>query len=305
MTKVINKPKYMMFDDIISFVINGRSYAVGKSHPRRQEIIELIEDPSYDFTDEECLKLVNFFDEIIQGLTAISSHVEKLPTGFSYRGKPVHQNLLRLIVAETKKANPQYSPYLKFLDNLEANPSEKAREALYSWMSNFPNESNADSFPITHDGKMVMYRNLSRLPRTKALASDLRGDILVDGEQLGHGVEIYPGSIIRKGPLLKELMAGKSPEYTETYASVFWVEINPKDFTHFDHNFGLAYATKFQIGELVTDFNGSPMDNGLWAGWSDNELDRWNELGLPAGDIENFENEWITFELALRLKGRL
>lgn len=145
-----NKPEvaYIITNDgNISLTYNGRAHSIGKSHEYYDAIVEVLNANK------------NF--HLLEHLLDVPETIKKNVTGVSvnqfgeivYNGNILHNSVSRRIMDFIQKGLP-YKPLITFLDNLMQNPSKRAVDELYNFLSH-------NGLPITSDGCFMAYKGLT------------------------------------------------------------------------------------------------------------------------------------------------
>lgn len=133
----------------ISAVVKGRSYVVEKDHPNYKDIKKAVNEKNVDvflslFSVEKAI--VDFTD----GQISVRNGV------LFYAGKPVHNSLADRIL-DTMRQGFEASGLLRFLDNLMQNPSKRAVEELYPFLTR---KAHYEALPVTEDGCFLAYKSV-------------------------------------------------------------------------------------------------------------------------------------------------
>lgn len=135
----------------LSLVIAGKAFNIEQTHPNYQSVVTALKSKQYDD-----------IPDLIDQQTAVKKYVEQNSAGdvtvdvhagvVNYRGEEVHNSVTEHII---KMMHDGFSvePLVRFLDNLMQNPSKKAIDELYRWMT-------ANGITITEDGHILAYKRV-------------------------------------------------------------------------------------------------------------------------------------------------
>jgi hypothetical protein len=127
----------------ITLTIGGDIHTIGTDHVNYKRITHALGEGEYGDL-EGLIDAVSSIEEI-GGVTVKDGEVY-------YQGQPTHDVVSRRIVQFMQEGLP-YEPLMRFMDNLMANPSQRSREELYSFLEN-------QGMPITDDGCFVAYKGI-------------------------------------------------------------------------------------------------------------------------------------------------
>lgn len=146
----------------MNVTINGIPYAVGLDHPSYTEIkTALTEAVPEDLLDED---FADYLLDQIDISKAVSTFVnsgssdtvkaEVVNGQVMVNGRPL-SNVLTDRILELKSKGFRYIPMLRFLENLELNPSFNSREQLMGFLEHM-------FLPITEDGCFMAYKSVTQ-----------------------------------------------------------------------------------------------------------------------------------------------
>lgn len=134
---------YILTDDTLTIVIGTKAY----SAPANPELRKAIANP--DTTADEMLDIVNRAQGIVnfmQGEIALKNGV------LFYRERPLDNNLTAKILEFMEAGEPELAkPLINFLENVMENPSYRAAQGLYEWVSK-------SGLPISEDGYILAWK---------------------------------------------------------------------------------------------------------------------------------------------------
>lgn len=158
----------------MTILLQGELEPITGDHPNFNKILELVRDQDFGDTQSEIETLAN----LISSAKSISEHFEKVSTQVAihnghvlFEGREVHDTLTNQILRFYQEGNEDFKPLVRFLENLNQNPSEHSKEHLYRWLS-------VHEIPVTKEGYFVAYKGVNQ-----DLTSIHAGDGIVDGKQ--------------------------------------------------------------------------------------------------------------------------
>lgn len=151
---------YMFLDKQLTLVLDGHPHEIDPGHPRFKDIVSRMQRPEGETAAEEgarCDALRSLVQDDRMDLRELAAVIGmddiKVEHGVvMVRGKGLHNSLTKRIL-ELKKAGLPYDGFVRFLVNLEQNPSESSREALYDFLEQ-------GRFPLTEDGCFLGYKGV-------------------------------------------------------------------------------------------------------------------------------------------------
>jgi hypothetical protein len=138
---------YLLSDTSLAVVIDGAPQIIPVSHPSFKEILELVTDPVSSVLD-------------IQALLDIGKSIETFTSGrisaanrvVNYDGHPLNTSLTRRIIQLMEEGKDDLiSPLVAFLDRVMQNPSHRAVNGLFDWVSK-------SGMPITEEGMILAWK---------------------------------------------------------------------------------------------------------------------------------------------------
>lgn len=248
---------FIVTNDTISVIVNGKSYLVEKKSPHAGAILSALVDDSPDEVLIQVLDLATAVKKYAQGNIEIEGDTLK------YKGEVVHNCVVTRIQEFMRRGLP-FEPLLRFLEKLMANPSRNSREQLYQFLEH-------KHLPVTTDGDFLAYKGVQS-DFWSCRAGDAK---LVQGRTNDQG-QVFNGigevlevarSYVDDNPnnhCSHGLHVG-SYEYASTYASnVVIVKCNPADVVSVptDCSFQKVRTAKYTVlcasagplgGELIQD----------------------------------------------------
>lgn len=166
---------YVYISGLLSITVFGKTYDVNTTHPKYEEILKLIREPTSvhrfgilgdtDATHEarehdKAMRLLELLEaklsnNILQVATsALGFDDVKYEHGIVYvRGLPMRSSLADRIVQMAENDVP-FEPLIRFMVNLDANPSAESRDALFDFL-------DQGHFPLTDDGCFLAYKGVT------------------------------------------------------------------------------------------------------------------------------------------------
>ena len=124
---------------------DGKPFELDNTHPTFDELCEALLNKEWASISQ----LINEAENIAwvtEGLVKVTK------LGVTYNGEAVHSSLTTRIM-DMAKAGKDINYLLKFMDNLQQNPSQHAKERFYDWLQD-------NDLPITDDGCCLAYKYL-------------------------------------------------------------------------------------------------------------------------------------------------
>ncbi len=136
---------HIITDKSISVFISGEQKTITSSHPSFKGVKEAIKN-----NDEEKVKELFNVKRRIESFG--QGHVKFENGAVVYKGKALN-NYLTMKIVQLQKEGFDINPLLNFVNNIQDNPSYKAREELYQFLE-------FGKMPITEDGHFVAYKKV-------------------------------------------------------------------------------------------------------------------------------------------------
>ena len=142
----------ILSDSTLSVIINNEVHQVDRSHPAWEEIKSALNDES--MTDSELIALMSPGEYIRDTLQNSSTTFIDSRDGVLYYGEePVH-SALGLKVIDMIREGFDIKPWIKFAENVYANPFKQSRDELYTFLEKA-------NLPITDDGCFIAYKKVN------------------------------------------------------------------------------------------------------------------------------------------------
>jgi len=137
---------YIITPEGITVVSNGQSYTLSSTHGNYNDVLDAIRNGE----DESII--VELLNPKVALTRYLGDRFEVGENTVKFNGEEVHGTLVRRIIDCHRDGLPT-EPLLKFFENLEANPSFRAREELYDFLAH-------RNMPITPDGCFLAYKSV-------------------------------------------------------------------------------------------------------------------------------------------------
>lgn len=139
----MKKTPYILTQTGLTVIIEGRSYSMDKTHPKYGEAIYLLKSGKAD-------EIKNLFNVKERAFRFVGKKLKLVRGQFTFNGEPLVHPICEKILSFVQDGLPAL-PLIKFLENLLANPSFKARQRLNNYVEKY-------SFPISDDGCFFAYK---------------------------------------------------------------------------------------------------------------------------------------------------
>lgn len=235
--------RYLNMDgqEYLTVYVQGQEplVASNESHGNFAELKRLAEasDPSVVEQFDTARAVQKAFADVVEGRVAVRN-------GVVYFDDDAMDNAITEAILRFHEAGENFSPLVKFMENVMANPQVESREQFYRWLEQH-------EFPIDDDGNIVAYKGVKRNHSDDegVYRSLHAGHAFVNGVEYKHDyipnkvgdvvtmprseVDFDPNSSCSTG-----LHAG-THAYATTYANggaLMYVKINPRDVVSVPHD---------------------------------------------------------------------
>lgn len=137
---------YIITPEGITVVSNGQSYTLSSTHGNYNDVLDAIRNGESE----------SIIVELLNPKVALTRYLgDRFEVGentVKFNGEEVHGTLVKRIIDCHRDGLPT-EPLLKFFENLEANPSFRARQELYDFLAH-------RNMPITPDGCFLAYKSV-------------------------------------------------------------------------------------------------------------------------------------------------
>ena len=138
---------FVYVNGTLNLVLAGKSYQVTGEHPSYGTIKAKLATA----TEAEMLKLIDVQTAVSSFVSASGNSKATVVNGIVYfNGKPVHNTLSERVLDFMREGLP-FEHLLRFMENCDLNPSNRAKEELFDFLQN-------KLLPITSDGCFLAYK---------------------------------------------------------------------------------------------------------------------------------------------------
>lgn len=269
----------------IAAFIDGRLYsASSESNPRFAEIVRRCDEG-----DESAADLFDIGQAIATSFDAVSERVSYADGLLYFDGDPIEGLLVDHIVRALESGLTNVTPLVKFMENLQTNPSVESVGMLYDWL-----HANGE-FTIDNDGMLVGYKGVSQ--DGKSIHS---GKAIVDGQVVTGRIPNDPGSVIEmpRSEVQFDPSIGchtglhvGTYEYARSFGggNLLEVRVNPRDVVSVptDCSAQKLRACRYEVVDTISDPYDTPV---LGAAYADtdpfDDYDVWGEYDY---DLDEYE----------------
>ena len=137
---------YIITDETITAVINGKSHTIRRDHANAKMVINAIAEGRAEGDVEQLMDITKALDAYL------GNSVEVKDGSVYHRGEVVDERIARRILNFMEEDLP-VEPMTRFLENLYNNPSHNSRAQLYQFLEH-------KNMPITEDGCFLAYKSV-------------------------------------------------------------------------------------------------------------------------------------------------
>ena len=137
---------YIITDETITAVINGKSYTIRRDHANAKMVINAIAEGRAEGDVEQLMDITKALDAYL------GNSVEVKDGSVYHRGEVVDERIARRILNFMEEDLP-VEPMTRFLENLYNNPSHNSRAQLYQFLEH-------KNMPLTEDGCFLAYKSV-------------------------------------------------------------------------------------------------------------------------------------------------
>lgn len=138
-------PAFILTENSLTVNLEGKTFTINSGHPSWRKAIESLKAKDY-----QALKELVSVKKAIASFTG--DKVQVVDGQVFFNGGPIHNYLTDKILSFMEKGLPHES-LIKFLERLMANPSRRAINELYSFLSH-------KNLPITDAGTFLAYKSV-------------------------------------------------------------------------------------------------------------------------------------------------
>lgn len=152
----------------------GQHRTISSAHPMFERTVERLMAGTFaDFS--ELLEMLDVRDQITTAIHRLSAHLSFDPSSETLRwdGDTVDNALSRHILRLMKSGDQTFTSLVAFMERLAANPSQRSRIHLWSWL-------HAADFTITPDGVILGYKGVRDVADNRSVHAGVE-DVLVNG----------------------------------------------------------------------------------------------------------------------------
>jgi len=136
---------YILTDNSLTVVVNGKAYTMDNSNPAFAQAIEAL-------NNEDDEKLESLFDTSKAVEDFADGNISVKDGCVRYKDEEIHNHVVDRILDFMRGGLP-YKPLIKFLDKLMSNPSRRAVNELYTFLEH-------KAMPLTPDGNFLAYKGV-------------------------------------------------------------------------------------------------------------------------------------------------
>lgn len=138
-------PAFILTENSLTVSLEGKTYTINSGHPSWRQAIESLKRKDYQ-TLKELISVKKAFSAFT------GDKVKVIDNQVFFNGEPIHNYLSDKILSFMEKGLPHES-LIKFLERLMANPSRRAVNELYAFLSH-------KNLPITDSGTFLAYKSV-------------------------------------------------------------------------------------------------------------------------------------------------
>ena len=138
-------PAFILTENSLTVSLEGKTYTINSGHPSWRQAIESLKHKDY-----QALKDLISVKKAFSAFTG--DKVKVIDNQVFFNGEPIHNYLSEKILSFMEKGLPHES-LIKFLERLMANPSRRAVNELYAFLSH-------KNLPITDAGTFLAYKSV-------------------------------------------------------------------------------------------------------------------------------------------------
>lgn len=138
-------PAFILTENSLTVSVEGKTYTINSGHPSWRQAIESLKRKDY-----QALKDLVSVQKAFCSFTG--DKVKVIDNQVFFNGEPIHNYLSDKILSFMEKGLPHES-LIKFLERLMANPSRRAVNELYAFLSH-------KNLPVTDAGTFLAYKSV-------------------------------------------------------------------------------------------------------------------------------------------------
>lgn len=242
-------------------------YQADSHHPHFERIVA-----GLGANDPAVFELFDVQGGLVKTLTSLSDRVsfdgEHILFDGDVQESPIADHLYRCLEAGVQ----DYEPVVKFWEKVAANPDERSREQLFSWLK-------AHNFTITENGDILGYKGVVTTNEGKFLSS-ASGTAFVDGVEIKGQIPNMPGTVVTmprskvhndpRSACSYGLHVGDwSYASTFTRGAVLEVHVNPRDVVSIPHDSGQRKmrACRYEVIRVRDRESAKPIETAEMQAW--------------------------------------
>lgn len=215
-------------ESLTVFLPDGAPVVATGDHPHFADLIDYAREGA---APEDIRELADLSAAVAARLEPLSERVAVGGGRVYFDGDEVHGAIVGHILRGLDAGLSDWRPYVRFMENVAANPNEHSREQLFDWLA-------ARDFSITEDGHFIGYKGVAVQDGT--FVSVFAGPAIVDGEPVNGHVPNRVGSTVEiaRSRVLHDPGVGCASglhvgtfDYAQGWArgGLLRVKVNPRD----------------------------------------------------------------------------
>ena len=139
---------FIMNEDVLTVYVNGDPYQVNKTHSHVPAVVAAVNNP-----DTTASELLERLDQATNLSRQLAGRAEVVNGSLQWNGHVIHSTLGQRVL-DILGAGLTVDPWLRFVENVYANPNQTSRTELYEFLEQH-------NLPITEDGHFLAYKKVS------------------------------------------------------------------------------------------------------------------------------------------------
>lgn len=271
-------------NDVLTVVVQGKVYNVAKNDTRFVSVKQALKDSDED----KLLVSLNAKEAIKNYVSSQSGGLAEYKDGkVFYKGEELHNVIVDRIKEFAKNGLP-FEHLLKFIENISLNPSYRAQQELFTFLSH-------KYLPITEDGCFYAYKSI-REDWTDVYSGTI-------SNKIGNTITMERGNVDddKDKGCSKGLHCG-TIEYVTGYGGtnkrIIIVKVNPKDVVSVPSD---CTCQKVRVCEYYCHSEYvKPLENALYRDeisyddeddWDDENWDEWDDLDDDYDDYDEYDED--------------
>lgn len=301
--------------EILNFTASDAKYKRLRSALAADVIVEN-EDEKLTEADFDELMHEHYTPGVGEGmpLTRLSGRIsyDEASDVLLFDNDPLDTTLADYIRELCKSNHPQVNAFVRFMERLSANPSERSRKELFNFFKTLTDMG--EKLTITPDGKLVAYKGVM-IDGDGDPASINSGPGIVDGvHQNGH-LKNRVGSVVEVSRSYvddNELIGCSRGLHAGTYSyahgfargMTLRVEIDPADVVSVpqDCAFQKIRCCRYTVIEVNDEPETKPVVRGTSEGWTSTDYELWESAGYDDNEADPYVARGYTLEEAFEIE---